>query len=249
MEFKDKLKQKRFERNVTQAELAKAIFVSRSAVAKWENGRGLPNDDSKKALSLYFEVAENYFEPDKIDEETVKKGQRRERIKNTIATILVGGLIIFFISVLLYSLGFRLNSRDCAWSKDDYLLHTRDYDFYFDVPSNDNGKYYCMLVRPVKRFGFLYHKIDSVNHLIRMETEDGTLVGHIQVYEGSDCTYNIYVSDTKLEPGITHHLYLGDTMTINGEEIDLYRQSYFVMTEDIETIEFLGMKIKLTKIK
>lgn len=249
MEFKDKLKQKRIERNITQLELAKALFVSRSAIAKWENGRGLPNEDSKKALAIYFDVTEDYFEPDKIDEETVAREQKKERIMNIIAMIIGIGLMLFFLYAVLYWAGFRLNSRDCIYTKNDYQLHTKDYDFYFNTPSNDNGEYYCMLVRPVKRFGFLYHEIDSVDHLIRMEKEDGTLIGHIKVYEGSDCTYNIYISDTKLELGITHHLYLGDNMTINGEEIELYRQSYFVMTEDIETIEFLGMKIKLTEIK
>ena len=39
------------------------------------------------------------------------------------------------------------------------------------------------------------------------------------------------------------------TLTLNGKEIELYRQSYFVMKDEIETIEFMGMKIKLTKVK
>lgn len=248
MEFKDKLKQKRTERNITQAELAKALFVSRSAIAKWENGRGLPNEDSKKALAIYFDVTEDYFEPDKIDEEAVAKEQKKERIMNVVAAIFGVGLIVFCLYATLYWAGFRLNSKDCIYSKNDYQLHTKDYDFYFDVPDNDNGEYYCMLVTPVKRFGFLYHEIDYADYLIRMEKEDGTLIGHIKVYEGNNCTYNIYVSDTEQEPGATHHLYLGDTMTINGEEIELYRQSYFVMTDEIETIEFLGMKVKLIKV-
>ena len=39
MEFKEKLKKARSERNISQQALADAIFVSRSAVAKWEIGR------------------------------------------------------------------------------------------------------------------------------------------------------------------------------------------------------------------
>lgn len=248
MDFKDKLKGMRNERNITQAELAKAIFVSRSAVAKWESGRGLPNEDSQKALASYFGVDEKYFSMDAIDDEEIKKVQRREKIDNIISAILGGILIIFFIWLLLYALGFRFDSRECA-GNNDYLVHTKEYDFYFDTPSNDNGEYYCMLVTPVKRFGFLYHEMDSADHLIRMEAEDGTKIGYIKVYNGRNCTYNIYVSETKLEPGVTHHLYLDDTMIINGKEIELYRQSYFVMKDKIETIEFMGMKIKLTKVK
>ena len=41
MELKDKLKKLRQEKGLTQAQLAQAVFVSRSTVAKWENGDSL----------------------------------------------------------------------------------------------------------------------------------------------------------------------------------------------------------------
>ena len=40
MEFKDNLKQMRREKGLTQAQLAEKLFVTRSTVAKWENGLG-----------------------------------------------------------------------------------------------------------------------------------------------------------------------------------------------------------------
>ena len=46
MEFCDKLKELRAEKGVSQTKLAADIHISRSAVAKWENGLGLPNDES-----------------------------------------------------------------------------------------------------------------------------------------------------------------------------------------------------------
>ena len=45
MEFKEKLKKMRGERGLSQQVLADAIFVSRSAVAKWEAGLGMPCED------------------------------------------------------------------------------------------------------------------------------------------------------------------------------------------------------------
>ena len=50
MEFKDRLKKLRKEKAISQQELANAIYVSRSAVAKWENGLGLPNPESMVTL-------------------------------------------------------------------------------------------------------------------------------------------------------------------------------------------------------
>lgn len=56
MEFHEKLQELRKNRELTQEELAEAIFVSRAAVSKWESGRGYPNIDSLKELSAFFEV-------------------------------------------------------------------------------------------------------------------------------------------------------------------------------------------------
>lgn len=54
MEFKDKLRTLRTERGLSQQELADAIYVSRSAVAKWENGLGLPGRASMEALTASY---------------------------------------------------------------------------------------------------------------------------------------------------------------------------------------------------
>ena len=56
MELKDKLKKLRLERGLTQAQLAENLFVSRSTVAKWENGLGLPNAESMQLLAAQFGV-------------------------------------------------------------------------------------------------------------------------------------------------------------------------------------------------
>ena len=46
MEFSEKLKELRQQKGVSQTKLAADIHISRSAVAKWENGLGLPSEDS-----------------------------------------------------------------------------------------------------------------------------------------------------------------------------------------------------------
>ena len=57
MEFNEKLQELRKSRSLTQEELAEALFVSRTAVSKWESGRGYPSLDSLKQLSRFFSVS------------------------------------------------------------------------------------------------------------------------------------------------------------------------------------------------
>ena len=56
MEFNEKLQELRKSRSMTQEELAEALFVSRTAISKWESGRGYPSIDSLREISRYFSV-------------------------------------------------------------------------------------------------------------------------------------------------------------------------------------------------
>ena len=57
MEFNEKLQQLRKQKGLTQEELAELLYVSRTAVSKWESGRGIPNIESLKAISKYFSIS------------------------------------------------------------------------------------------------------------------------------------------------------------------------------------------------
>lgn len=56
MEFKNKLKKLRNEKGLSQEALADAVHVSRSAIAKYENGNGRPSEGTLKSLAVYFGV-------------------------------------------------------------------------------------------------------------------------------------------------------------------------------------------------
>ena len=56
MEFNEKLQELRKQKGLTQEELAERLYVSRTAVSKWESGRGYPNIESLKAISKFFSV-------------------------------------------------------------------------------------------------------------------------------------------------------------------------------------------------
>ena len=57
MEFHEKLQELRKNRGLTQEELAEVLYVSRTAISKWESGRGYPSIDSLKEISNYFSVS------------------------------------------------------------------------------------------------------------------------------------------------------------------------------------------------
>ena len=57
MEFCEKLQELRKKRGLTQEELAEQLYVSRTAISKWESGRGYPSIDSLKAIAKYFSVS------------------------------------------------------------------------------------------------------------------------------------------------------------------------------------------------
>ena len=56
MEFNEKLQELRKQKGLTQEELAEKLFVSRTAISKWESGRGYPNIDSLKSVAKFFGV-------------------------------------------------------------------------------------------------------------------------------------------------------------------------------------------------
>lgn len=56
MEFHEKLQELRKQKNLTQEELAASLYVSRTAVSKWESGRGYPNIESLKAIARFYSV-------------------------------------------------------------------------------------------------------------------------------------------------------------------------------------------------
>ena len=56
MEFHKKLQALRREKGLTQEQLARQLYVSRTAISKWESGRGYPGIDSLKAIARFYDI-------------------------------------------------------------------------------------------------------------------------------------------------------------------------------------------------
>lgn len=103
MEFSEKLRELRAAKGVSQAKLAADIHISRSAVAKWENGLGLPNDESLRLLAEYFGVGTGELLPDKSNAETiVSKNKTIDYQKKAIICLSIGFGIGLFILAFIF---------------------------------------------------------------------------------------------------------------------------------------------------
>ena len=100
MEFHEKLQELRKQKGLTQEELAESLFVSRTAISKWESGRGYPNIDSLKAISKFFSVTIDEL---LSGEEVLTIAEEDQKQKETHLRDMVFGLldlsaaIVFFV--------------------------------------------------------------------------------------------------------------------------------------------------------
>lgn len=104
MELGEKLCELRKSKGLTQEELAKDLYVSRTAISKWESGRGYPSIDSIKEISKYFSVSiDELLSGEKII--SIAEKENKSNIKN-ICDLLFGisDILYFMLMVLpIYS--------------------------------------------------------------------------------------------------------------------------------------------------
>ena len=99
MEFNEKLQELRKSRGLTQEELADALFVSRTAVSKWESGRGYPSIDSLKDISRFFLVSiDDLLSGDKLI--SIAEKENKSNISN-ICNLILGVVDLFFVLLIL----------------------------------------------------------------------------------------------------------------------------------------------------
>ena len=100
--FKDKLKKLREQKGISQYELADKLYVSRSAIAKWENGNGIPSDVNLEALCKFFGVEEEWI----LDRKDMKEMVTKLDKKNGKVLWFVLGIVIPLLLIVLSILGF-----------------------------------------------------------------------------------------------------------------------------------------------
>jgi transcriptional regulator with XRE-family HTH domain len=98
VEFHEKLQELRKNRGLTQEELAKGLYVSRTAISKWESGRGYPSIDSLKEISSYFSVTiDELLSSEKLL--SIAERENKTNLRNMCD--LLFGLLDVFVFVLI----------------------------------------------------------------------------------------------------------------------------------------------------
>ena len=108
MEFNEKLQQLRKNKGLTQEELAEKLYVSRTAVSKWESGRGYPNIESLKEISTFFSVSiDELLSTEKLL--FIAEKENKSNIKNICEKLFS---VVDLLSVLLIILPLYPNTVD-----------------------------------------------------------------------------------------------------------------------------------------
>ena len=135
MEFNEKLQELRKGKGLTQEELAEILFVSRTAVSKWESGRGMPSIESLKAISKFFAVTlDNLLS----SEELLAIAEDDQKKKELYLRDMIYGLFDCSIILLFFLPFFGQKSNDTVQGVS--LLALTEIQVYVKV------LYFCVII-------------------------------------------------------------------------------------------------------
>mgnify|MGYP000905339319 CR=1 FL=1 len=134
MEFKEKLKDLRKQNNMTQDALAQEIHVSRSTIAKWEAGLGLPQQDSMEKLCNIFEISEEELISSNYKEETlISKNRKIHSLNKRVLGISITFGLVFILTIVIACL---IISKIKYVNSEADLYTTIHLTNYTDINSN-----------------------------------------------------------------------------------------------------------------
>lgn len=139
--FKDKLKKLRMSMGLTQQQLADKLYISRSLIAKWEQGRSVPQEDMLQMLVDFFDVDRSHFydkdEPNKLIEKLFKKN----RLYLGVGSLIFLALLVF-VGVFIYD---KVNKEKILYNtfySDSYLEKMQVSGLRAIFPNNEGSMLY-----------------------------------------------------------------------------------------------------------
>lgn len=251
MEFKENLKQLRMSKGLTQVQLAEKLFVSRSAVAKWENGLGLPNPESMAELEKLFSISASDLATKEPERVIVKKNRKLRQIWQIIewSTILVLLIAISYLPFAIHNGAYGFTPNMAAGSyADQAYIDTGDYRIYYFTFGGDfeDGKHWSDLqgFRPVKKH-FWGCTVSEDDYTYKVLTKDNYVVGRLYTMKGARGYYNLIDKAGIYKVGeygglswnIPGELITATIITISGVEYELQEGFFFITNEPVSYFE------------
>ena len=249
MEFKDNLKKLRMQKGLTQAQLAEKLFVSRSTVAKWENGLGLPNPESMATLENLFGIFAEELATEEPEKVIVKKNRKLRQIGQ-----IVGWSIILVLLIAMSYLPFAIHNGEYGFTPDmaagsyadSAYIDTGDYRIYYFTFGGDweDGRHWSDLqgFKPVKKH-FWGCTVSEDDYTYKVFTKDNYVVGRLYTIKGKNGYYNLINKAghyTVKEQGTTMiwdipgELITATDITIAGVEYELQEGFFFITNEPVK---------------
>ena len=189
MEFSNKLKTLRKEKGISQQTLADAIFVSRSAVAKWENGLGLPSRESMAALCNFFQISEDFLHTQEPESVIVQKNKRI----NTILTQRIALLCTMVIIAILILPNTRVGMKMCVTLFHSPMTHHAQKCLINPDPTQFPG----FSVHTYPDAGAVFYENTTLGYRGFFYSEDGNPIGFqgVEMIFYQCGKYNFYWSE------------------------------------------------------
>ena len=110
---KNKIKELRISKNLTQQQLADELHVTKQAISKWEKGKSFPDITSVELLSSFFRVSADYLINDSIEAVKAETTGISSKRLNKLSVILTSALALTSATVVALSiaLGVILNKK------------------------------------------------------------------------------------------------------------------------------------------
>ena len=159
MELNEKLQELRKQKGLTQGELAERLYVSRTAISKWESGRGFPNIESLKAISKFFAVSLDEL---LSGEELLAIAEEDHKEKEETVRDLLFGLLDCGVLLLLFLPFFRQEAAGVVQSVS--LLALGEIQPYLKVA-------YCAVVCMMAVAGVLTLALQNCRNRLWMDSK------------------------------------------------------------------------------
>lgn len=252
MEFKDNLKRLRTEKGLTQAQLAEKLFVSRSAVAKWENGLGLPNPETMTTLEELLGISPQEVATKEPEAVIVAKNRKLRLVGQLLSWTAILALLVVMI-ILPFAIhsgryGFTPVMAAGAYADDKYIDtgDCRIYYFTFEGDLEDGGHWSDLQGWKIVEKHFWGCTVDYDIVQMHVITKDNYVVGQIYSIKGKNGYYNLLnkaghykveAPDESMIWDIPAELLCAKSITISGEEYELQDDFFFITQEPVRWFE------------